>query len=169
MNMDEKSFRAMRRIRQQLHEKEAIEILKNATSGVLALASDGGYPYAVPVSHVYHDGKLFFHSALTGHKVDLLRNNDKVSFCVIEKDDVRPEEFTTYYRSVIVFGTARIITDEAEKRAAVRILGQRCCPDNEPALAAEIEKGFKHLLMVEITIDHITGKEAIELTRARKQ
>lgn len=160
-------FREMRRRRQQLSTEEAISILENTTSGVLALSEDGGYPYAVPVSHVYADGKIYFHSALAGHKVELIEKNPKVSFCVIQQDDVKPQEFTTYFRSVIVFGTARILTDESEKLAAAQLLGQRCCPDNEAALAAELKKGFTRMLMVEVSIDHITGKEAIELVRAR--
>lgn len=161
-------FREMRRRRQQLPAAEAISILENATAGVLALSEDGGYPYAVPISHVYADGKIFFHSALTGHKIELLKKNPKASFCVIQQDDVKPQEFTTYFRSVIVFGTVRILTDESEKMAAARLLGRRCCPNDEPALKAELEKSFNHMFMVEITIDHITGKEAIELVRAKR-
>jgi nitroimidazol reductase NimA-like FMN-containing flavoprotein (pyridoxamine 5'-phosphate oxidase superfamily) len=83
-------FRAMRRKRQQLSEDESISILKKATSGTLALIGDGGYPYAVPISYVYADGRLYFHSALTGHKVDAIRACDKASFCVIDQDCVQP-------------------------------------------------------------------------------
>lgn len=167
MNEDIK-FREMRRKRQQLSKEDSISILKNSTAGVLALSEDGGYPYAVPLSYVYADGKIYFHSALTGHKIELLEKNSKVSFCVIDRDDVKPREFTTYFRSVIVFGTARIIRGEAEKMAALRKLGARYLPDDEAALTEEIKKGFSRLLMVEITINHITGKEAIELVNSYK-
>lgn len=108
-------FRAMRRKRQQLSEEESIGILQKATAGTLALLGDGGYPYAVPISYVYADGKLYFHSALSGHKVDAIKNCDKASFCVIEKDDVQPAKYTTYFRSVIPFGRIHIIEDEQEK------------------------------------------------------
>ncbi len=81
-------FREMRRKRQQLAEEESIAILEKATAGTLALLGDNDYPYAVPISYVYHDGKLYFHSALAGHKVDAIRKCDKASFCVIEQDDV---------------------------------------------------------------------------------
>ena len=94
-------FREMRRKRQLLSDEESIGILKNATAGTLALLGDNDYPYAVPISYVYHERKLYFHSALAGHKVDAIRNCDKASFCVIDKDDVQPEKYTTFFRSVI--------------------------------------------------------------------
>ena len=113
-------FRQMRRKRQQFSEEESISILQNATAGTLALLGDDGYPYAVPISYVYADGRLYFHSALTGHKVDAIRRCDNASFCVIEQDEVHPKQYTTYYRSVIAFGRIHIIEDEAEKLATAR-------------------------------------------------
>ena len=82
------AFRQMRRKRQQLSNEESIAILEKATAGTLALLGDDDYPYAVPISYVYHKGKLYFHSALAGHKVDAIRKCDKASFCVIDQDDV---------------------------------------------------------------------------------
>lgn len=96
-------FREMRRKRQLLPTEESVAILERMTNGTLALHGDDGYPYAVPVSYVYADGKIYFHSAMQGHKVDAILRNDKVSFCVVEQDEVKPAEFTTYFRSVIVF------------------------------------------------------------------
>ncbi len=81
-------FRPMRRVAQQLPEGEALEILKNGSSGVLAVAGDEGYPYAVPLSYAYSEGKLFFHVARSGHKLDAIARNDKVSFCVVAQDEV---------------------------------------------------------------------------------
>ena len=112
-------FRAMRRLRQQLSEEESISILQKSTAGTLALLGDNDYPYAVPISHVYADGRLYFHSALSGHKVDAIRKCDKASFCVIAQDDVQPEKYTTFFRSVIAFGRIHIIEDEAEKAEGV--------------------------------------------------
>ena len=160
-------FREMRRKRQLLPPEESVAILRKMTFGTLALSGDDGYPYAVPVSYVYADGKIYFHTAVQGHKIDAIRQNDKVSFCVTEQDEVMPAEFTTYFRSVIAFGRARILTDEAEKRAALLLLAEKYSP-GQPGLQAEMEKGFNRLLMVEIAIEHLTGKEAIELTRKRK-
>ena len=158
-------FRAMRRKRQQLSEEESVAILKKATAGTLALLGDNDYPYAVPLSYVYQEGRIYFHSALAGHKVDAIRKCDKASFCVIEKDDVQPEKYTTFFRSVIAFGRIRIIEDEHEKLETARMLGNRYNPNHDEALQKEIEGGLSRMLMIRFDIEHLTGKEAIELMK----
>lgn len=158
-------FREMRRKRQQLSSEESIGILERATSGTLALLGDGGYPYAVPISYVYNDGKLYFHSAMSGHKVDAIRACDKASFCVIDQDDVKPAEYTTYFRSVVAFGKIHIVEDETEKLGIARILGNRYNPNQEEALQKELEHGLGRMLAIRFDIEHLTGKEAIELVR----
>ena len=160
-------FREMRRKRQQLSDEESVGILQRSTSGTLALLGDNGYPYAVPISYVYHEGKLYFHSALAGHKVDAIKNHDKASFCVIDKDDVQPEKYTTFFRSVIAFGQIRIIEDETEKLAIARLLGNRYNPNHDEALQKEIEHGQNRMLAIRFDIEHLTGKEAIELVKQR--
>lgn len=163
-------FRPMRRIRQQLPLEETKQILSEATSGVLSVIGDNGYPYGVPLSYVYADGKIFFHCALQGHKIDAIRENPKVSFCVIVKDNVVPQRFTTFFRSVIAFGKARILEDNEEKMAALRLLAARYSDATvtDKMTDDEIAGGFKRLLMVEIEIERLTGKEAIELVQQRK-
>lgn len=159
-------FREMRRKRQILSQEDCAEILTQGTSGVLALLGDGGYPYAVPLSYVYHNEKLYFHCAQSGHKIDAIRATPKASFCVIGKDHIVPQEYTTYFRSVIAFGTIRILEDEAEKREAVRALAIRYAPeDSAEHRDAEIEREWKQLCLLEFSIDHLSGKEAIELVK----
>ena len=155
----------MRRKRQQLSEEESVAILKKATAGTLALLGDNDYPYAVPLSYVYHEGRIYFHSALAGHKVDAIRKCDKASFCVIEQDDVQPEKYTTFFRSVIAFGRIHIIEDEHEKLETARMLGNRYNPNHDEALQKEIEGGLSRMLMIRFDIEHLTGKEAIELMK----
>ena len=70
------NFRPMRRHRQQLSDKDCISILEHTTSGTLALLGDNDYPYTVPVSFVYHDSRLYFHSAAAGYKVDTIRRHN---------------------------------------------------------------------------------------------
>lgn len=155
----------MRRFKQQLSESETIDILQNTTAGVLGLCGDDMQPYGVPLSHVYADGKLYFHSALNGHKVDLIGQNSKASFTIIAQDEIHPETYTTYFRSAVAFGTIRIIEDNAEKMRTLEILGRRCNPTDEEGLAKEIANGFKRCLMLEMSIDRLTGKQSIELVK----
>ena len=162
-------FREMRRKRQQLSDEESIGILEKATSGTLALLGDGGYPYGVPISYAYDDGKLYFHSALSGHKVDAIRACDKASFCVIDQDSVKPAEYTTYFRSVIAFGRVYIVENETERLKIARILGNRYNPNQEEALQKELEHGLSRMLAIRFDIEHLTGKEAIELVNKNKQ
>lgn len=157
----------MRRKRQQLSDEESYAILQNATSGTLALLGDGGYPYAVPISYVYSEGKLYFHSALSGHKVDAIRSCDRASFCVVAQDDVKPAMYTTFFRSVIAFGRIHIVDDEAEKLAAARLLGNRYNPHQDEALQKELENGLARMLVIRLDIEHLTGKESIELVGQR--
>ena len=154
-------FREMRRKRQLLPQEQALEILENGTSGVLALSGDGGYPYAVPLSYVYQEGTLFFHCAKAGHKLDALRRCSKASFCVIDQDQVVPPEYTTYFRSVIAFGRTRILEDEAEKQAAIWLLAEKYCPGDSPEHRQEaIRREAGGLCLVSLSIEHMTGKQA---------
>lgn len=162
------SFRKMRRNRQQLSEEECIAILEKNTSGVLAVLGDGGYPYAVPLSYVYGDNKIYFHCAKSGHKLDAIRGCDKVSFCVIDQDLVVPEEYTSYFRSIIAFGKAEIMENEEEIHHAIEQLAIKYAPgDSAENRNAAIEREYAAMCMVQIEIEHMTGKEAKELIREK--
>lgn len=163
-------FREMRRKRQMLSIDECIGILKKGTSGVLALMGDDDYPYAVPISYVYYNSKLYFHGAKSGHKIDAIKKHTKASFCVIEQDNIIPEKYTTYFRSVIIFGNIHLMEDETEIKKAIEELAKKYYPDgNEVRHNAEIDREWKSLCMIEISIEHISGKEAIELVRSKQQ
>ena len=152
----------MRRFKQQLLDDECIQILNNNTAGVLSVAGDEGYPYGVPISYAYKDGKLFFHSALDGHKVDAIKNNPKVSFCVIDRDDVHPAEYTTYYRSVIAFGRAKLVAVNEAKIPGLDLLSDKYC-HGEGDKEREIQNGINRLVVIEVGIEHLMGKCAKEL------
>lgn len=162
-------FRKMRRSRQLLPQEESLKILQESTSGVLAVQGDDDYPYAVPLSFVYMDNKLYFHGAGRGHKMDAIARQPKVSFCVIAQDAVVPEEYTTYFRSVIAFGKARVVTEEAEMRRAIDALALKYAPDDAPENRQKaIDREWKALCMVCLDIEYLTGKEAIELVRKKE-
>ncbi|HAL16588.1 MAG TPA: 5-nitroimidazole antibiotic resistance protein [Anaerolineaceae bacterium] len=158
-------FREMRRKKQLLSKAETIEILQSCTSGVLAVTGDEDYPYAVPLSFAYKDGKLFFHFAKAGHKMDSIVRNNKVSFCVIQTDRVIQKTFTTHFRSAIVFGRARIITEDSEKKYALECLVEKYSPDYITEGQAEIDRDWNRVCVAEVQIEHMSGKAAIEIIK----
>ena len=163
-------FREMRRKRQMLSKEECEQVLYRGTSGVLAVSGDDGYPYPVLLSYVHAHSCIYFHCAKSGHKLDAIRRDAKVSFCVIDRDQVVPEEYTTYFCSVIVFGKIRILEEEQEKRRAIQRLAVKYAPeDSEAARQAAIERECAPLCMLELVPDYISGKEAIELVKTKEK
>lgn len=162
-------FREMRRKRQQLTDEEARRILRDGTSGVLALSGDDGYNYAVPISYALDGDKIYFHSARSGHKLDAIRRNERVSFCVIDRDEIVPEEFTTYFKSAIAFGRIRIVDDDGdpEKRRGLELLADKYSP------AVDVDAREKELIKMKacsvliLEIEHLTGKAARELVEKK--
>ena len=161
-------FREMRRKKQLLSNKENIELLEKGTSGVLALLGDNEYPYAVPVSYVYDNSRIYFHGAKAVHKIDAIRKCSKASFCVIARDEIFPEKYTTIFKSVIVFGKIRILEDENEMREAVERLAVKYHPtDSIENRNQEITREWKALCMMELSVEHMTGKESIEIAKKK--
>ena len=131
-------FREMRRKNQLLSQEDTIAVLERGTNGILAVSGDDDYPYAVPLSYIYTNDKIYFHCAKTGHKLDGIKKNAKVSFCVVDQDQNVPEKYTTYFRSVIAFGQARILEDPAEIRTAITAIAEKYSPDYKEGIPAEI-------------------------------
>lgn len=159
----------MRRKRQLLSHEETIAILDAATAGVLAITGEDGYPYAVPLSFAYADGSLFFHSSKAGHKLDAIAHSDKASFCVIADDDVIQATFTTHFRSAIAFGRISVLTDDDRKRHALRLLAKKYSPEYLDAADDEIDGSWNRTCALELTIEEMTGKAAIEIIKQRDQ
>lgn len=157
----------MRRIKQLLSTEDTIAVLESCTNGVLACFGDEDYPYAVPLSYVYYNDKIYFHSAKDGHKIDSIKKNPKVSFAIIDEDTIVSKEYTTYFRSVIAFGKARIVEGDEWFEGFKAIVEKYSGDLPEEAKQKEI-KGCNRSHIIAIDIDHITGKEAIEYVNAKK-
>ncbi len=155
-------FRKMRRFKQELTEKECEEILNSVPTGVLGVTGDMGYPYTVPLNFTYFENAVYFHCAREGHKIDAIKNNDKVSFTVIERDAVVPQKFATDYYSVIIFGRAQILSDKTEKINALRLLNKKLAPEFPDEGEKEIKGEIDAVCVVKIEIEHMTGKAAID-------
>lgn len=154
-------FRPMRRKGRELSGAECEDILERGTSGVLALEGDEGFPYAVPLSYVYAGGKIYFHCAKSGHKLDAARRSKRASFCVVDRDDVEPESYTTRYRSVIVFGRLRELTG-GELPGAIELLAGKYYPEDTPEHRRRyIDAEIDGMAMLELAAEHMTGKSNI--------
>ncbi|MDE6418454.1 MAG: pyridoxamine 5'-phosphate oxidase family protein [Duncaniella sp.] len=153
----------MRRSRQLLGDDRSRRILAEGKYAVWAVAGDDDYPYSVPVNYAVEGGYAYIHSAPAGHKIDAIRRNPRCSLCVVDRDEVVPEEFTSYFRSVIAFGEAEIVENDDEKLAALNLLCAKYSPGIDPR--AEIDRFFNKVCIIRIRLDRVTGKEAIELVR----
>ena len=152
-------FRPMRRCRQQISEAECIRILKEEKRGVLSVMGEDGYPYGIPMNHWYNpeDGKLYFHGAKSGHKLDAIRANNKVSYCVYDAGYRKEGEWALNVNSVVVFGRISLVTDE---KMAGWICENLCrkFTDDEDYIQYELRNSLPRVQCLEITIDHMTGK-----------
>ena len=152
-------FRPMRRFRQQISEAECIRILQEEKRGVLSMLGENGYPYGIPMNHWYNpeDGKIYFHGAKTGHKIDALSACDKVSYCVWDAGYREEGEWALNVNSVIVFGRISLVTDEDKAKLIVMNLCRKFT-DDEEYIRHEIQNALPRVQCLELAIDHMTGK-----------
>ena len=157
----------MRKKEKEITDRKEIEgILHGAEICRIALV-DGDVPYIVPVNFGYKDGRIYFHSALEGRKIDIIRRNNRVCF---EVDvDYRlllggaPCDWGMRYRSVIGTGRAHIVEDDIERKEGLQVLVQHYCPEVEDVPTARGKKA----LIIRIDIDEMTGKRSDELIEDR--
>ena len=150
-------FRNMRRAGQELSKEECEEILISQPRGILALLGDYDYPYTVPMNHVYIDGKLYFHGAKTGHKNDAVKKHSKCSYCVLNEGVKEEDNWWYTFKSVVVFGNIKTISDEKRKVEVLTVIGDKFFPTHEETVD-EIDRLLHKTEIFEITIDHMTGK-----------
>ena len=154
-------FREMLRKKQRLSREECVDILKQELRGVLSVNGDDGYPYGIPLNHYYceEDGKLYFHGGKLGHKIDALRKDPRVSFCVT--DAGTREDWYLRFRSVIVFGTVEFVDDREKLEEIARRLSRKFTRD-EDYIEHEIRESGPGTLMFCLIPEHISGKTVTE-------
>lgn len=163
----------MRRFKQELSQEECKQILGEQKRGVLSLVGDGGYPYGIPMSYLYceEEGKIYFHGAKEGHKIDAIKNGassdsdarggTKASFCVMTDGKAEPGEWALNFKSVIVFGTIRLVDDEENARKICTALVQKFT-DDQDYLQKELKNALPRVQCLELTIEHLSGKRVKE-------
>lgn len=152
-------FRNMRRAKQQISYEECITLLKTETRGVLSLMGDNGYPYGIPLNHYFceEDGKICFHGAKEGHKIDSINNCNKVCYTVFDKGYRKEGEWALNVKSVVVFGKINFVTDENKAKEICSKLCRKFT-DDEEYLKRELEHALSRVLCLELTPEHISGK-----------
>lgn len=152
-------FRPMIRSNQQLSREESISILCTEPRGVLSVLGDEGYPYGMPMNHWYceEDGHLYFHGAMFGHKVDALKECEKVSFCVYDQGFRKAGEWSLNIKSVIVFGRMQFVEDREKAAGIIRQLSKKFT-DDIAYVEREIAEALDHTLLMELVPEHISGK-----------
>lgn len=139
--------------------EECKSIIRNNKLGFLSTISEDNTPYVVPLNYFYDGENIYFHSATEGHKVDNIKKNPKVCFCVVGDHEIVLEKFTTKYESAIIYGNAVVIEDFQEKvdilNGFMKFLGRE----------VDVTKHYKSevidnkTLIVKINVDKITGKK----------
>ncbi len=151
-------FREIRKTKKALDNKAAAEMLKTCEYGVLSTSGEDGYAYGVPLNFVYDGNAIYFHCAKQGHKIDNLRFNNKVSFCVVNRAKVLSEEFSTEYQSAVVFGLACEVENNEEKRKALGMLIEKYSSEFMSSGAAYIDRFIDMTSVIKINIEHISAK-----------
>jgi len=152
-------FRRISRIKQILDLQDCIELLINEKRGVLAVIGDNDYPYAMPMNHYYdkESNSLYFHGGKYGHKIDSLRKNNKVSYCVYDKGYLKEDDWALNIKSVIVFGYIDFIEDKDEIVRISKLLSRKFDAPEE-YVEDEINKALNATLCLKLNIEHISGK-----------
>lgn len=152
-------FRKMRRFNQQISDEECIEVLKKAPRGVISFIGENGYPYAIPINQFYDetDNKLYFHGAMQGLKLDLLKINNKVCFTVMDEGFIKEGEWALNIKSVVCLGNMEILTDHEKILDQCRRLARKFYP-TEQSIEDEVKKAGSRVNMLVMSIDRMTGK-----------
>lgn len=149
----------MRREKRAMSREEALAVVRDCPFSVLATVNvhpehplGVGAPYAIPLNTVLCGETVYFHCARQGHKLDNMRADSRVTLSCTSYEKVIPEELTTVFETALVFGHAREVTDEQERRAALDALVRKFAPSELGRMDAHMEK-----------TGHITGVWAIDI------
>ena len=149
--------RNVRRKDRELSLESATKLLTEGEYGVLSTVGAAGQAYGIPLNYVFKNNCLYFHCALEGHKLDNIRTNNKVSFCVVGRAKVLPDKFTTEYESAVAFGTASEVQGSERDNALLSIV-EKYSPDFMEEGKKFIAKYNDKTTIIKIAINHITGK-----------
>ncbi len=153
----------MRRKDRERDKTFAYALIDACEYGVAAFSTGSEPPYCIPLSLVRVGDELYFHCALRGHKLDLLRSDPRI--CVTFVGPTEPaylpdcNEYTTYFSSAVVTGTAYELTDPVQKTAALRALCEKLLPNHMAGFATAASRSLPATGVWGIHIEQAVGKE----------
>ena len=148
----------LRRKDRAMPKAEALELLRDAEYGILAMTDGAGEPYAVPVNHALEGRTLYFHGALAGRKDACLRRGGRVCFTVVRGAEILAKDFTTRYESVVAVGTPRLLATPEEKAVGLRALIRKFSPEFSDKGEQCIAHTGKATAVWAIDLCDVTGK-----------
>lgn len=156
-------FRPIRKKKNEISVEASTALLHSSRRGILALHGDNDYPYAIPVNYLYDEEnqKIYFHGSRVGHKVDAIKNCNKVCFTVFGNETVKEEAWAPFLQSVVVFGRCHLVDDQVMAMVLLKRFAMKFFPD-ESIADEEIARSGKAVQMYEIEIEHLSGKEVQE-------
>lgn len=156
-------FRKVRKIKNEITIEDAKKLLKNNKRAALAVNGDNGYPYTIPINFYYDEdeNRIYFHSAKKGHKIDSIKNSDKICLTTWNEGYKDDGDWAYHVSSCVVFGRARLIDDRNTTEEKVRKFALKYYPSAEE-VEKEIKIGINGVQLVEIEIEHISGKKVHE-------
>lgn len=147
----------LRRKDRKLTREEALAILARAETATVSLVTPQG-PYGFPVSPVCVDGKLYFHSAKEGRKIDAIKADSRCWMSAFTDVVPATDKFTTYFESAMAWGDLELVTDEQEIQTALKALCEKFTPTNMPDFSRALERSLPITALYSLRLDHVSGK-----------
>ena len=150
----------MRRKEKEIVEKNEIEDVIAAAKVCRLAMAENGQPYIVPLCFGYADDVLYFHSAMEGKKLNILKQNNRICFEFDIDTEIKIGKIACQwgmkFRSVIGFGRAYFIEDPESKRSALDTIMRQYSSD-----AFEFpDKTIDKTTVIRVEIESMTGKRA---------
>ncbi|WP_425802401.1 pyridoxamine 5'-phosphate oxidase family protein [Desulfitobacterium sp. Sab5] len=152
-------LKPLRRTDREMDMNLVNSLLSSGEYGVLSSTGDNGYSYGIPLSYVFMDNSIYFHCATDGHKLENIRFNNKVSFCIVGETEPLPEKFSMKYQSVVIFGEAYEVFDEEKQKALINLVEKYAIQNIEKGKKLIESNEYKSKTKVfKIDIEHVSGK-----------
>ena len=151
-------FPDLRRKDRILNDERTLQLLKTGEYGFLAICGVNGYGYGIPVNYVFEDKNIYFHCAVEGFKLESIRKNNRVSFCVVGRTQLLPQQFSTTYESAIVYGRIKYDLLDDERHKALNLFVTKYSPDFADISQSYINQSFHRTNILRMDIEHFSGK-----------